>query len=285
MANSFNIFNPIQVSKVVPNVDATYGPYASMTDALNAFPKNRRVIGRTVAIIDGNNSVTEYWWKDGIEDNNLVVKGATDSPLYFNPETPPTDTHKIWVDTDSQGTPEYSPDGLVASLTKRVTLLEAYVQKLVKIIEYGAIAGDSSIGGRSLMESSTTPINPITGEIEDQDEPTTQGVVTIPNFSPKIDTSYNFKKNMNNLIDGELVWIRNGNNIKEGDLGLFIVANNKEFVGFLPCSSGSSPVSDLEVMVSDGVIIINGSGAKINGSTIEITSSKASIDSDNYINF
>lgn len=285
MASTINVLKPIKIiGSPVSSIDALYGPYNSINEALLAIPLNRRKKGRTIGIIK-DNKVIEYWWESGLTDNDLVKKRSIDDILYFDTETPPDDTHKIWIDTDSKGSAVYSPDGLVASLVKRVETLESYVSKLLKIIEYGAIAGDASIGGRSLMEESATPINPITGEIEDPDEPTEKGVVTIPNFSPKIDTSVNFKKNMNNLIDGELIWIKNGENIKEGDLGLFLVANNKDFVGFIPCSSGTTPTSDLEVLLSDDIVIINGTGASIEDDIITINSSKVAIDSDNFITF
>ena len=111
------------------------------------------------------------------------------------------------------------------------------------IIQYGAIAGDSTIGGRtSIMGMSPVCTNPTT----DEDEPTDDGSIkpsellaTVPNFSIKHDTIENFKKNYQNLINGELIWIRNGENINVGDPGLYMYAANKLYVGFISLASGS----------------------------------------------
>ena len=82
--------------------------------------------------------------------------------------------------------------------------------------------------------------------IPDEDEPTDDGSIkpsellaTVPNFSIKHDTIENFKKNYQNLINGELIWIRNGENINVGDPGLYMYAANKLYVGFISLASGS----------------------------------------------
>ena len=76
--------------------------------------------------------------------------------------------------------------------------------------------------------------------IPDEDEPTDDGSIkpsellaTVPNFSIKHDTIENFKKNYQNLINGELIWIRNGENINVGDPGLYMYAANKLYLGFI----------------------------------------------------
>ena len=70
---TFNIAQRIDVREKNANIDALYGPYESIEEALIAVPSNRRVIGRTVAIIE-NGGAVEYWWKAGIADADLVVK-------------------------------------------------------------------------------------------------------------------------------------------------------------------------------------------------------------------
>lgn len=59
---------------LLPNIDAKYGPYSSTTEALMALAPNARAIGLTVGI-KTSIGITEYWFKNGISDNNLVVKG------------------------------------------------------------------------------------------------------------------------------------------------------------------------------------------------------------------
>ena len=70
---AFNISQPVDVRSRCANVDLLYGPYNSIEDACSAIPESRRTIGRTVGIVM-NNSISEYWWKSGIEDADLVQK-------------------------------------------------------------------------------------------------------------------------------------------------------------------------------------------------------------------
>lgn len=68
---------------LLPNIDAKYGPYSSTTEALMALAPNTRAIGLTVGI-KTSIGITEYWFKNGISDNNLVVKGeAPDLSNYY----------------------------------------------------------------------------------------------------------------------------------------------------------------------------------------------------------
>lgn len=70
---AFNISQPIDVRSKCANIDVLYGPYDSISAACTAIIPARRVIGRTVGIID-NGSILEYWWKAGLEDSDLVQK-------------------------------------------------------------------------------------------------------------------------------------------------------------------------------------------------------------------
>lgn len=68
---------------LLPNIDAKYGPYSSTTEALMALAPDARAIGLTVGI-KTSIGITEYWFKNGISDSNLVVKGeAPDLSNYY----------------------------------------------------------------------------------------------------------------------------------------------------------------------------------------------------------
>lgn len=68
---------------LLPNIDAKYGPYSSTTEALMALAPNARAIGLTVGI-KTSTGITEYWFKNGISDSNLVFKGeAPDLSNYY----------------------------------------------------------------------------------------------------------------------------------------------------------------------------------------------------------
>lgn len=60
-------FNPY------PQMDERYGPYDSVSAALTALTTSKRCVGLTIGIKSGN-SITEYWFKDGVSDSNLVEK-------------------------------------------------------------------------------------------------------------------------------------------------------------------------------------------------------------------
>jgi hypothetical protein len=57
------------------SVDAKYGPYADVATAKSEIGSTLRYKGLTVGILVSG-SVVEYWWKDGITDTDLVVKGG-----------------------------------------------------------------------------------------------------------------------------------------------------------------------------------------------------------------
>lgn len=60
-------FNPY------PQMDERYGPYDSVSAALTALTPSKRCVGLTIGVKSGN-SITEYWFKDGVSDYNLVEK-------------------------------------------------------------------------------------------------------------------------------------------------------------------------------------------------------------------
>lgn len=60
---------------LLPNIDAKYGPYSSTTEALMALAPDARAIGLTVGI-KTSTGIVEYWFKNGIGDHYLTVKGG-----------------------------------------------------------------------------------------------------------------------------------------------------------------------------------------------------------------
>lgn len=78
--DGINISQPIVNNAVdsnynlLPNIDAKYGPYSSTTEALMALAPDARAIGLTVGI-KTSTGIVEYWFKNGIGDHYLTVKG------------------------------------------------------------------------------------------------------------------------------------------------------------------------------------------------------------------
>lgn len=60
---------------------ARYGPHDTVAAALDAVPSEFRRLGLTLGVLDGG-QVTEYWWRGGTSDQDLVVKtsGGSDQP-------------------------------------------------------------------------------------------------------------------------------------------------------------------------------------------------------------
>jgi hypothetical protein len=55
-------------------LDDRYGVYNSVNAALIAIPLYRRYLGLTIGV---GTPVEEYWFEDGISDNNLILKTAS----------------------------------------------------------------------------------------------------------------------------------------------------------------------------------------------------------------
>lgn len=87
--DGINISQPIVNNAVdseynlLPNIDTKYGPYSSTTEALMALAPDARAIGLTVGI-KTSTGIVEYWFKNGIGDHYLTVKGeAPDLSNYY----------------------------------------------------------------------------------------------------------------------------------------------------------------------------------------------------------
>jgi hypothetical protein len=87
--DGINISQPIVNNAIdseynlLPNIDAKYGPYSSTTEALMALAPDARAIGLTVGI-KTSTGIVEYWFKNGIGDHYLTVKGeAPDLSNYY----------------------------------------------------------------------------------------------------------------------------------------------------------------------------------------------------------
>lgn len=62
---------------VYPNIDAKYGPYSSVEEALSILLKRVRSKGLTIGITKEDNTIVEYWFRNGIEDEDLVEKALS----------------------------------------------------------------------------------------------------------------------------------------------------------------------------------------------------------------
>ena len=72
---SLNLPFGIQPINALSNIDVRYGPWASLADA-RTNTAGTRVTGLTVGVNE-NGGVVEYWFKEGIGDNDLVEKTSS----------------------------------------------------------------------------------------------------------------------------------------------------------------------------------------------------------------
>jgi len=70
---TFPLVNRVGVTNAYANVDARYGPWNTLNDALTSFNAGLRHEGLTLGIYD-NAKIVEYWYQGGIADSNLIIK-------------------------------------------------------------------------------------------------------------------------------------------------------------------------------------------------------------------
>lgn len=68
-------------------LDTRFGPYANIVDALNDIPAFQRHQGLVVGIVE-NGSVIDYWFRDGIDDVDLVSKTIDYNSIVNTPVIP-----------------------------------------------------------------------------------------------------------------------------------------------------------------------------------------------------
>lgn len=72
---TFPLVNRVGVTNPYAAVDARYGPWNTRNDALTSFNAGLRSQGLTVGIIESE-KVVEYWYRDGVSDENLILKSS-----------------------------------------------------------------------------------------------------------------------------------------------------------------------------------------------------------------
>ena len=184
----------------------------------------------------------------------------------------PTDTNMLWITDTRTDSEVYAGSDYIRDLQIQVGQLQTQVSNLMKILNYGVIAGDASVGGRTEMMSKAEPIDPSvepnpTSNYSGEDIAPAELLYTVPNLSIKIDTMENFKKHSNNLINGELVWIES-EKIAEEDPGLYIYTYRR---GFTPAANGGvgpSPTTHSYYVDNSGILHIESSSIYIDSDGI-----------------
>lgn len=178
------------------------------------------------------------------------ISSSAASAFYMG-DTEPDDKEVIWI--TNVDTSEYKEENtIIQNLYRRMEELEKIYSSINNVIKYGAVAGNSEIGGRVIMMNSAEPVNPNEDSEDTEGEDTEDTDIipaiqplgedlkyTVPNISIKMDSSNNFQTNINNLIDGELCWIT--------DYKKLYIYYKGEFIS-VGGSAGGSGVSIEEIM-------------------------------------
>jgi len=72
--DTFPLTKRVGIVNPVANLDARYGPWPTFNDALTGFNSAVREKGLTVAVSGVGGNIVEYWYRDGIADNDLILK-------------------------------------------------------------------------------------------------------------------------------------------------------------------------------------------------------------------
>lgn len=193
--------------------------------------------GIGVRVLEEN---TTYYLIDKDKFTDISYWKPDTSSSFLVQEEEPEDKSALWI--DPTGDAQVNQEGNLTIIRDSLQKLENQVQQLMKILNYGVIAGDSSVGARTQIMNLADPVNPNGGESEPIEPDTKSLQYTVPNISVKYDTLDNFKQNYRNLIDGELIWITD-----KGSLYIYI--NNK----FIPISNGDGGEIPEEDMTQEDI--------------------------------
>lgn len=73
---TLNLTRGLEVKGKYSDIDFLYGPYTTLQAACKRVVEAVRQKGLTVGIVE-ENSVVEYWWRDGITDSDLILKNPS----------------------------------------------------------------------------------------------------------------------------------------------------------------------------------------------------------------
>ena len=151
-------------------IDLKYGPFSSLQNALSNVPSNLRYKGLSVGVISELGSIEEYWFKDGIDDEDLAIKRTTGND---GPPGAPGNDGPIGPTGDTGAPGNDGPIGPIGITgpapagTGIVTVVDGVLQPAQTLSQIGAVAktGDTMTGKLNLPASTTlsAPINIGTG--------------------------------------------------------------------------------------------------------------------------
>lgn len=118
----------------LPDIDAKYGPYDSLAQALEVLTPELRVIGLTIGVRMSDKKLVEYWFNGGIADENLIVKqesGAEPVQTVYVQDDPPANTKGLWIDTSKTGR-AIEEDPALAGIIESIKMINQYLDTIVR---------------------------------------------------------------------------------------------------------------------------------------------------------
>lgn len=146
----------------LPDIDAKYGPYDSLAQALELLTPEQRVIGLTIGVRLSDRKLVEYWFNGGTGDEHLIVKqesGAEPIQTVYIQEDPPANTKGLWIDTSKTGR-AIEEDPALAGIIESIKMINQYLDTVVRqrdlIINPGSVTNNFT----SAMLKEYEPIDP-----------------------------------------------------------------------------------------------------------------------------
>lgn len=131
------------------------------------------------------------------------------SSIYYG-TVPPVDETLLWINTEDAGEYDWTePPTDLDEVKEDIKALRSSVNKLKTLMTHGIINGDATTSARTdIMSETDTATNPETGDSEEieLDPNVLDYEPTVPNLSIKHDTVRNFKANLQNLVQYEIVY-------------------------------------------------------------------------------
>lgn len=118
----------------LPDIDAKYGPYDSLAQALEVLTPELRVIGLTIGVRMSDKKLVEYWFNGGTADENLIVKqeaGAEPVQTVYVQDDPPANTKGLWIDTSKTGR-AIEEDPALAGIIESIKMINQYLDTIVR---------------------------------------------------------------------------------------------------------------------------------------------------------
>lgn len=148
--------------KVLPNIDAKYGPYNSIKEALDNLTEDLRGVGLTVGIKLSDTEIAEYWFNGGIENKHFILKQSNDEggvQTVYIQDTPPANNTGLWVDTSSSQVGNINQAEL-ASVIEAIQSIQKYLDTIVRQRDLIINPGHVSNTFTSNMLKQYNPISP-----------------------------------------------------------------------------------------------------------------------------